>query len=104
MQLIEIKPYFWELYKDSKGIYLNVVIDMRIVTWEKTICLDEKAINEYLIKGKDFIDGLAKRISSSQFRRDYERFYSYPDASKEQKEGMLRAFNEYKSKQNFPPI
>ena len=23
MQLIEIEPYFWELYEDSENIYLN---------------------------------------------------------------------------------
>ncbi len=25
MQLIEIEPYFWELYEDSENIYLNVL-------------------------------------------------------------------------------
>ena len=45
MQLVEIEPYFWELYKDSKGIYLNVLIDMSAISWDKTIALDEQAIS-----------------------------------------------------------
>ena len=100
MQLIEIEPYFWELYEDSENIYLNVLINMSAIPWEKTICLDEQTIQQYQTQGKGFIDGLAKRIESSQFRKDYERFYSYTDASKEQKKEMLQAFNEYKAKQN----
>ncbi|MGR3976704.1 hypothetical protein FW754_03265 [Acinetobacter sp. 1207_04] len=100
MQLIEIEPCFWELYKNSEGIYLNVLINMSAISWEKTMCLDEQTIQQYLTQGKDFIDGLAKRIESNQFRKDYERFYSYPDASKKQKEGMLQAFNKYKATQN----
>ena len=97
MQLIEIEPYFWELYEDSENIYLNVLINMSAISWEKTICLDEQAIQQYQTQGKSFIDGLAKRIESSQFGTDYERFYSYVDASKEQKKEMLQAFKEYKA-------
>ena len=100
MRLIEIEPYSWELYKDSEGMYLNVLMNMSAISWEKTICLDEQTIQQYQTQGKGFIDGLAKRIESSQFRKDYERFYSYTDASKEQKKEMLQAFNEYKAKQN----
>lgn len=98
MQLIEIEPYSWELYKDSDGMYLNVLISMSATSWEKTICLDEQAIQNYLTQGKGFVDGLAQRIESSQFRKNYERFYSYPDVSKEQEKRMLEAFNEYKNK------
>ena len=97
MQLIEIEPHFWELYEDCENIYLNVLINMSATSWEKTICLDEQTIQQYQTQGKGFIDGLAKRIEYSQFRNDYERFYSYPDASKEQKEEILQAFNEYKA-------
>ena len=100
MQLIEIEPYFGELYEDSENIYLNVCINMSAVSWAKTICLDKQTIQEYQTQGKGFIDDLAKRIESSQFRKDYERFYSFPEASAEQKEGMLLAFNEYRAKQN----
>lgn len=98
MQLIEIEPYSWELYKDSDGMYLNVLISMSATSWEKTICLDEQAIQSYLTQGKGFVDGLAKRIESSQFRKNYERFYSYPDVSKEQEKRMLEAFAMYKNK------
>ena len=42
MQLIEIEPYFWELYEDSENIYLNVCINMSAVSWAKTICLDKQ--------------------------------------------------------------
>ena len=100
MQLIEIEPYFWELYEDSENIYLNVLINMSAISWEKTICLDEQTIQQYQTQGKGFIDGLAKRIESSQFRKDYERFYSYPDVSKEQENRMLEAFAAYRNQQN----
>lgn len=53
----------------------------------------------YQALGKDFIDGLVKRIENSQFRKDYVRFYSYLEDSKEKK-GVLQTFDEYKAKQN----
>lgn len=101
MRLIEIEPYFWELYEDSENVYLNILINISAISWDKTICLDEQTIQLYQTQGKGFIDDLAKRIESSQFRKDYERFYSYPHASKKQKERMLLAFDEYKAKQNY---
>ncbi|MHA3056798.1 hypothetical protein ACX1NT_02580 [Acinetobacter sp. ANC 5584] len=91
MQLIEIKPYYWELYKDNEGMYLNVIINVRITSFEKAIILDEQALQGYITQGKEFIDGLAKRIESSHFRNDYDRFYSYPDVSKEQNNKMNEA-------------
>ena len=97
MQLIEIEPYFWELYEDSENIYLNVLINMSAISWEKTICLDEQTIQQYQTQGKGFIDGLAKRIESCQFRKDYEKFFSYPDVSNEQKKRIFEAFNRYKN-------
>jgi len=100
MRLIEIEPYSWELYKDSEGMYLNVLMNMSAISWEKTVCLDEKAIQNYLSQGKEFVDSLAKKIESSQFRKDYERFYSYPDVSKEQENRMLEAFAAYRNQQN----
>ena len=60
MQLIEIEPHFWELYEDCENIYLNVLINMSAISWEKTICLDEQTIQQYQTQGKGFIDGLAK--------------------------------------------
>ena len=100
MQLIEIEPYFWELYEDSENIYLNICINMSAISWAKTICLDQQTIQQYRTQGKGFIDGLAKRIENSQLRKDYERFYSFPNASAEQKDEMLRSFNKYKAKHN----
>ena len=52
MRLIEIEPYFWELYEDSENIYLNVLINMSAISWEKTICLDEQTIQQYQTQGK----------------------------------------------------
>ncbi|WP_227554762.1 MULTISPECIES: hypothetical protein [Acinetobacter] len=92
MQLIEIEPHRWELYKDDARMYLNVIIDLRVAEYEKTIVLDEEAIQSYLKNGRAFIDALAKRIESSQHRKDYERFYSYANVSKEQKKEMSDAF------------
>ena len=97
MNVIEMEPYYWELYKDSDGIYLNVLINMSAISWEKTICLDEQAIQNYLTEGKDFVNSLAKRIESCQFRKDYEKFFSYPDVSNEQKKRIFEAFNRYKN-------
>ena len=51
MQLIEIEPYFWELYEDSENIYLNVCINMSAVSWAKTICLDKQTIQQYQTQG-----------------------------------------------------
>ncbi|ATZ68709.1 hypothetical protein WCE00_13845 [Acinetobacter haemolyticus] len=91
MELVEIEPYFWELYKDSEGMYLNVIINMSAVSWEKMICLDEEATQNYLTQGKKFIVSLAKRIENSQFRKDYEKFYSYPEVSMDQRNQMSDA-------------
>ncbi|MHA3104728.1 hypothetical protein [Acinetobacter sp. ANC 3791] len=102
MQLIEIKPHYWELYKDDEGIYLNVIINVRITSFEKTIILDKEAIQGYITRGKEFIDGLAKRIESSHFRNDYYRFYSYPDVSKEQNNKMNEAFKLWASSLDEP--
>ncbi|AXQ21929.1 hypothetical protein BEN71_07575 [Acinetobacter wuhouensis] len=93
MQLLERKPYHWELYRDNESLYLNVIINLRIATYEKTVVLDEDAKQAYKSRGKDFIQQLAKQIESSQFRKDYDRFYSYPDATKEQKEQMNKVLN-----------
>lgn len=63
-----------------------------MVTYDKTVILDKDAKQAYNARGKDFIQQLAKQIESSQFRKDYDRFYSYPEATKEQKDQMLKAF------------
>lgn len=92
MQLLDIEPYHWELYKDIKGMYLSVVINLRIVEYEKTIVLDDETILHYVRNGRDYIDGLAKRIETSLHRKDYERFYSYADVSVVQKKKMSEAY------------
>jgi hypothetical protein len=79
-------------------MYLNVLINKNAVSWTKSICLDQGSIQNYFTQGKIFINGLAKRIESSQFRKDYEQFYSYPDASKEQTDRMLEEFIRYQNK------
>lgn len=75
MQLIEIEPYFWELYKDEENLYLNVVINLRVATYDKAIILDNELKQAYKVQGKEFIQQLAKRIESSQLRKDYAQFY-----------------------------
>ena len=96
MKLIEIEPYFWELYQDENTMYLSIYIHSSFVTWEKSVCLDEEAINNYNQHGKLSIDALAKRIESSQIRKDDERFYAYKSVDKEQRSNMYNAFMDWK--------
>ena len=96
MKLIDIEPYFWELYQDEITMYLSVSIHHSFVTWEKSICLDEEAISNYNKHGKPSIDALAKRIESSEIRKDDERFYAYKSVDKEQRSNMYSAFMHWK--------
>ncbi|WP_163121152.1 hypothetical protein [Acinetobacter portensis] len=97
MKLIEIEPYFWELYQDESAMYLRIAIHNSFVTWDKSIYLDENAINHYFKEGKLSVDALAKRIESSIIRKDYDRFYSYQIVNKEQKQRMDGAFMAWKN-------
>ena len=97
MKLTEIEPYEWELYQDHLGIYLELQVDNSAVSWSFAICLDQQAENDYRDYGKSAINNLAKRIQSSLLRRDYDRFYAYPNVSKLQKEQMLKAFIKWKN-------
>lgn len=97
MKLIEIEPHFWELYQDEFGMYLNVLIHNNFVTYEKSICLDVEASQDFLNQGKLSIDALARRIESSMLRKDYDRFYTYENVSIEQKQSMHDAFIEWKN-------
>ncbi|ENU30293.1 hypothetical protein F991_01685 [Acinetobacter sp. CIP-A165] len=96
MHLIEIEPYLWELYKDNEGIYLNVNVNNQATSWEKTIILDQRAIQEYLEQGRPFINNLACRIENSQIRNDYEKYYSYRDVCLVKKNAMLEIFLTWK--------
>lgn len=82
MKLIEIESYEWELYQDHDGLYLEIQLYNSAVSWSLAICLDQQAENDDGDYGKAAINGLAKRIESSLFRREYHRFYAYPNVSK----------------------
>lgn len=99
MKLIEIEPFEWELFQDHDGMYLEVQIYNCAVSWSFSICLDQKAQDNYHHEGKVFIHSLARRIESSLLRRDYKRFYTYSEVTKMQREQMHQAFKKWQDSQ-----
>jgi len=57
----------------------------------------QSSIQDYLSQGKVAIDALARRIESSQIRKDDERFYSLTEVTFQQKQKMQEAYRSWKN-------
>lgn len=73
MELIEIEPHFWELYRQEEQLFLSIAIDLSSVVSCWDIILSNEDTLHYQMQGRDAIQALAEQFVAQIYRGDSTR-------------------------------
>lgn len=98
MELIEIEPHFWELYRQDEQLFLSIAIDLSSVVSCWDIILTQEEMLHYRMEGRDAIRTLTEKFVTQIYRGDATTLEQHA-ASASQKLEMLTAFKTWQTQQ-----
>ena len=91
MELIEVEPHFWELYRQNEQLFLSIAIDLSSVVccWDIVLTIEE--CRNYQLYGRSSIDTLTQQLVQQVYQADYAQLEQRPVSAKQQQQ-MQNAF------------